>query len=118
MTPDAPYSLKQIREGLQHPVFPLYLGRKSYTLGLPLAPVLLEGSAPDVLREAYRQYESKFKALKLPLAKLQNECWWEGDHDGLTANKILRRRDRPLSRQQWLFGERSVNQGPWLSKEE
>ncbi|WFW78877.1 type I-E CRISPR-associated protein Cas5/CasD [Citrobacter braakii] len=118
MTPDAPYSLKQIREGLQHPVFPLYLGRKSYPLGLPLAPVLLEGSAPDVLREAYRQYESKFKALKLPLAKLQNECWCEGDHDGLTANKILRRRDRPLSRQQWLFGERSVNQGPWLSKEE
>ncbi len=40
----------------------------------------------------------------------------EGEHDGLTANKILRRRDMPLSRQQWLFGERSVNQGPWLRK--
>ncbi|ECV7112587.1 type I-E CRISPR-associated protein Cas5/CasD, partial [Salmonella enterica subsp. enterica serovar Newport] len=37
---------------------------------------------------------------------------------GLTANKILRRRDMPLSRQQWLFGERSVNQGQWLRKED
>ncbi|MCZ5436048.1 type I-E CRISPR-associated protein Cas5/CasD, partial [Escherichia coli] len=47
-----------------------------------------------------------------------DECWWEGKHDGLVASKILRRRDVPLNRQQWLFGERTVNQGPWLSKEE
>lgn len=41
-----------------------------------------------------------------------------GSNDGLVASKILRRRDDPLNRQQWLFGERTVNQGPWLSKEE
>ncbi|MBJ3717124.1 type I-E CRISPR-associated protein Cas5/CasD, partial [Salmonella enterica subsp. enterica serovar London] len=87
-------------------------------LALPLAPQLLEGSAADVLREAYRWYQDQFNALKLPLPRLQNECWWEGEHDGLTASKILRRRDMPLSRQQWLFGERSVNQGPWLRKED
>ncbi|ENA2702896.1 type I-E CRISPR-associated protein Cas5/CasD [Salmonella enterica] len=116
--PDAPYTLAQLQAALQHPVFPLYLGRKSHPLALPLAPQLLEGSAADVLREAYRQYQDKFNALKLPLPRLQNECWWEGEHDGLTANKILRRRDMPLSRQQWLFGERSVNQGPWLRKED
>ena len=117
-TPDAPYTLAQLQKSLQHPVFPLYLGRKSYPLALPLAPQLLEGSAADVLREAYRLYQDKFNALRLPLARLQNECWWEGEHDGLTANKILRRRDMPLNRQQWLFGERAVSQGLWLSKED
>lgn len=117
-TPDAPYTLAQLQAALQHPVFPLYLGRKSHPLALPLAPQLLEGNAADVLREAYRWYQDQFNALKLTLPGLQNECWWEGEHDGLTANKILRRRDMPLSRQQWLFGERSVNQGPWLCKED
>jgi len=117
-TPDAPYSLAQLREALQHPVFPLYLGRKSHPMALPVAPLLIEGAAPDVLNEAYHQYRDKFNALRLPLAKLQPECWWEGEHDGLEANKVLRRRDRPISRQQWTFGERTINQGALLIKEE
>ena len=118
LTPDAPYSLEQLHGALQHPVFPLYLGRKSHPLALPLSPLILEGRAPDVLRAAYQQYQDRFAALKIRLARLQPECWWEGEHDGLEANKILRRRDRPLSRQQWLFGERTINQGIWISKEE
>ena len=117
-TPDASYRLEQLQDGLRHPVFPLYLGRKSHPLALPLAPLLLEGNASDVLRNAYQQYQDHFHKLKVSLPKLQDECWWEGEHDGLVASKILRRRDVPLNRQQWLFGERTVNQGPWLSKEE
>ncbi|EAO2872862.1 type I-E CRISPR-associated protein Cas5/CasD [Salmonella enterica] len=117
-TPDAPWTLKQLQEALQQPVFTLYQGRKSHPLALPLAPLLLEGRAPDVLREAYRQYQEKFGKLGLSLAALQGECWWEGEYDGLTAKKILRRRDRPLSRQQWLFGEHTVNQGPWSVRED
>ncbi len=39
-TPDAPYSLEQLQDGLRHPVFPLYLGRKSH----PLAPMRLTAS--------------------------------------------------------------------------
>lgn len=117
-TPDAPYSLSQLREALQHPTFPLYLGRKSHPLALPLWPLLLEGNASDVLNEAYQQYRQKFNEIRIPLAKLQPECWWEGEHVGLEANKVLRRRDRPISRQQWTFGERTVNQGPLLIKEE
>lgn len=117
-TPDAPYSLEQLRDALQYPLFPLYLGRKSHPLALPLAPLLLEGAAPDVLNEAYRQYREQFKEINIPLAKLEPECWWEGEHDGLNANKVLRRRDRPMSRQQWTFSERTVNQGPLHIKEE
>ena len=118
ITPDAPYSLEQLQEGLRYPVFPLYLGRKSHPLALPIAPLLLEGNASDVLHNAYQQYQDHFHKLKVSLPKLQDECWWEGVHDGLVASKILRRRDVPLNRQQWLFGERTVNQGPWLSKGE
>ncbi|MFP2172388.1 type I-E CRISPR-associated protein Cas7/Cse4/CasC [Escherichia coli] len=77
-----------------------------------------EGNASDVLRNVYQQYQDRFRELKVSLPKLQDECWWEGEHDGLVASKILRRRDVPLNRQQWLFGERTINQGPWLSKEE
>lgn len=102
-TPDAPYSLEQLQDGLRHPVFPLYLGRKSHPLALPLAPLLLEGNASDVLRNAYQQYQDSFRELKVSLPKLQDECWWEGEHDGLVASKILRRRDVPLNRQQWLW---------------
>jgi CRISPR system Cascade subunit CasD len=118
VTPDAPYTLEQLREALRHPIFPLYLGRKSHPLALPLMPLLLEGQAADVLRQAYRQYLDKFSQLRLSPGVLQEQCWWEGEHEGLVANKILRRRDCPLNRQQWLFGERTVNQGVWLIKEE
>nr|WP_167732007.1 type I-E CRISPR-associated protein Cas5/CasD [Escherichia coli] len=54
-TADAPYSLEQLQDGLRHPVFPLYLGRKSHPLALPLAPLLLEGNASDVLRDTSKR---------------------------------------------------------------
>lgn len=117
-TPEAPFSLEQLYEGLRYPVFPLYLGRKSHPLALPLAPLLLDGRPPDVLKNASQHYHQQFSELKITMAKLQDECWWEGEHDGLTASKILRRRDIPLNRQQWQFGERTINQGLWLIKEE
>ena len=75
----------------------------------------LEKSLSD---PAVMNNQDRFRELKVSLPKLQDECWWEGEHDGLVASKILRRRDVPLNRQQWLFGERTINQGPWLSKEE
>ncbi len=57
-------------------------GEKSHPLALPLAPLLLEGNASDVLRNAYQQYQDSFRELKVSLPKLQDECWWEGEHDG------------------------------------
>lgn len=114
-TPDAPVALETLRNALRQPVFPLCLGRKSHPLALPLAPLLLEGSAPEVLHAAHAHYVEKLVMLgkgNERLAALQPECWWEGEHDGLLETKVHRRRDRPLSRQQWLFGERTVSQGP------
>ncbi|GJL44644.1 TPA: type I-E CRISPR-associated protein Cas5/CasD [Citrobacter farmeri] len=120
LTPDAPVTLEAIRSALLKPAFPLYLGRKSHPLGLPLLPLLFEGNVLDILQEAHRVYLDKLHELgsgKVKLATLQPECWWEGDHDGLVETKVHRRRDRPLSRQYWLFGERTVSQGPLPFKE-
>ncbi len=36
----------------------------------------------------------------------------------LTANKILRRRDMPLSRQQWLFGEQPARESGAVAPQE
>lgn len=114
LTSGAPVALDALRDALLKPVFPLYLGRKSHPLGLPLLPLLLEGTAPEVLQKAHCVYREKLQALdggRVKLAALQPECWWEGEHDGLTESKVHRRRDQPLSRQHWLFGERTVSQG-------
>ncbi|CAM6288137.1 type I-E CRISPR-associated protein Cas5/CasD [Citrobacter sedlakii] len=117
-TPGAPFTLECLQNALKHPTFSLYLGRKSHPLSLPLMPMLLRGNVPDVLSTARLQYQEKLQGLNIQLPKLQPTCWWEGEHDGLVANKILRRRDVPLSRQQWLFAERTVNQGSLIFKEE
>lgn len=113
-TDGAPCSLEALRDALLHPVFPLYLGRKSHPLALPLAPLVLEGRASSVLHQAQTHYQQLFRSLKLPassLQKLQRDCWWEGEHEGLTPQKILRRRDQPVSRYHWLFSERDIFQG-------
>ncbi|MCV5225042.1 type I-E CRISPR-associated protein Cas5/CasD, partial [Escherichia coli] len=54
-TPDAPVSLQAICEALVSPCFPLYLGRKSCPLALPLAPRLMSGSLKDVLIQASQE---------------------------------------------------------------
>lgn len=117
-TPGAPWPLSQLQAALKQPAFSLYLGRKSHSLALPLAPLLMQGRAAEVLNDALRHYQNTLSLLNIQLPKLQPECWWEGEHEGMSATKILRRRDQPLSRQQWLFGERTVNQGPLSFKEE
>ncbi len=48
-TADAPYSLEQLQDGLRHPVFPLYLGRKSHLNrpGFPGECFICELRLPD-----------------------------------------------------------------------
>ncbi len=116
--PDAPYSLEQLHEALRYPVFPLYLGRKSHPLALPLMPLLLEGHAAEVLRQAYRQYQERFNLLRLSLRQLQGSMLVGGEHAGLVANKILRRRDCPLNRQALAVWRALHESGTWLSGEE
>ncbi len=94
-------------------------GEKSHPLALPLAPLLLEGNACDALCNAYQQYQDHFHKLKVSLPKLQDECWWEGKHDGSGREQNITPPGCSFkSSAVAVLGERTVNQGPWLSKEE
>lgn len=120
MTEGASSTLEDLRDALQYPAFPLYLGRKSHPLALPLAPLILQGTAGEILPQAQQHYFQQLKTLRLRIVapdRLQNTCWWEGEHEGLTAQKILQRRDQPVSREHWRFSSRDVFQGS-LNKEE
>ncbi len=63
--------LAQLQAALQHPVFPLYLGRK-VTLWRYACAATAGRSRADVPREAYRWYQDKFNTLKLTLPDCQN----------------------------------------------
>ncbi|WPM84290.1 type I-E CRISPR-associated protein Cas5/CasD [Apirhabdus apintestini] len=51
-TAQAPYSLEQLRQALLEPHFPLYLGRKSCPLALPMQPEVRSGTLKEVFTEA------------------------------------------------------------------
>ena len=115
MTEGAPYSLTALQQALTQPVFPLFLGRKSHPLALPLWPHCFRGRIEEVLTQAqshYRQALQKLEVMAAFITELQPWCWWEGDHPGLTVTAVTQRRDQPLSRRRWQFAERTVKKGP------
>ena len=100
----AAYTARQLADALAKPVFTLYLGRKSCPLALPLQPKVVTG---DSVREAL--------AGSIPdggeLAGIINDSpallyWEDGQESGFTHEQIITRRDSPLSRTRWQFGER------------
>ncbi|BBJ90394.1 putative CRISPR-associated protein Cas5 [Escherichia coli] len=101
-TPDAPVSLQAICEALVSPCFPLYLGRKSCPLALPLAPRLMSGSLKDVLIQASQELmPDELRGFTLS----EGMCYWDDpDETSLTCQQKLRSNHQPLSRQRWQFG--------------
>lgn len=112
----APYRLEQLAEALQHPHFPLYLGRKSCPLALPLAPRVVQ---TETLREALdaTQQGSLLALLgarpeqawpthadRRALRPGQARYYWEdGMQAGMPPSFDSVRHDQPLSRQRWQF---------------
>lgn len=101
-TPEAPYSLDELRQALQQPHFPLYLGRKSCPLALPLAPRVLSGNLRQILNQA---------VVDLTPAELQTflldqgPCYWDDpEEDSMSWQQERTGYDRPISRQRWQFG--------------
>ena len=103
-TTDAPYSLEQLRDALQHPVFPLYLGRKSCPPALPLAPLILDGTLAHVFYQAEQ-------ALICPelaaITTASDLCYWEGEPQGVVPAISVQRSDQPLSKVRWQFTTRT-----------
>lgn len=118
----APYTLEQLQQALQTPLFHLYLGRKSCPLSAPLDPQLIEASnfrsalngyvpKPLLINEA--PWDSETRWLKPdPLVRY----YWEGSPEDFASAEDadfnpsqlqkLTRHDKPLSRQRWQFQPR------------
>ena len=113
---NAPYSLESIANALNYPYFPLYLGRKSCPLALPLKPETL---AANTLREVFAKVElaESHPFLSYFISqKNSKECsvfWqWDADFEGSGFEQYteVMRRDVPLNRQRWQFSERPERQ--------
>jgi CRISPR system Cascade subunit CasD len=108
---DAPHTLETLRKKLQKPHFPLYLGRKSCPVSLPLNPVILSGVS---LKQAFDEYplqKAENFIEKLTLSNLIAYFWEQGnlsdDERGMTASMTYPRRDQVSSRKRWQFANRN-----------
>lgn len=99
---DAPeWSLESIAEALRHPVFALYLGRRSCPLGAPLAPRLIEAeNGPAALLAADPGPGGK------PAGTRHSAEVPDDLGPSSRSRKRHRRTDQPLDRTAWHFAAR------------
>lgn len=120
--------LKRLAEALRRPVYPLYLGRKSCPLALPVDPKVVQ--AADLLKafesakfpslaEMSRKHEfdkpwpSKGDQWMFRLGQVRY-YWEEGMEPGVAASFEAMRTDQPVSRSRWQFERRKE----WVALEE
>lgn len=121
LTPQATWSLEELKHALERPRFTLYLGRKACPLAAPLIPTIvetshwrqaldhrLEGVSDSGCWLAMMGNEPQDKRLlRLPEQVLYA---WEGAIDALdghlAANESSEVWDEPLHRRRWQFGPR------------
>ena len=114
------FTLAELRDALERPVFPLSLGRKSCVLALPLGPAVLEA---DSLAAAFAAYDRK-EAAGLPawypsgLSFLRDQECVDvavdlefpkellADFEEVAEKHVVQRRDEILSRRRWRFANR------------
>jgi len=121
----AAQGLTELAEALNHPRFPLYLGRKSCPLALPVQAQVLRAENlaqafagarfvdPDQLLDGIVRWRSGS-----PLSKPQSSLYWEDQMDaGMAARETFTRRDQPRSRKRWQFDERAEHHAILSTKE-
>ncbi len=99
---DETFGLRQLRNALLEPVFPLYLGRKSCPPALPLNPKTVSAENLKKALDAYGIHEMP------PAFDIgQSRYYWEaGMNPGMDHDYQTPRYDQPLSRQRWQFAPR------------
>jgi len=119
----ARWPLVELRSKLINPAFPLYLGRKSCPLALPLAPMLVTA---ENLFDAFRAKQYSILALTarhkdeakaewptsedMHVLRLHHQIpsyrWEDGMEAGMKPDMQVIRHDQPLSRRRWRFAPR------------
>lgn len=112
----APYTLTELALALAKPRFVLYLGRKSCPPAAPLHPLVVSANsanaAMDVYRAAIEGERQKHPPRQghLPLealAPISKLVWSDGVLAGASAHLTATRKDRPIRRSHWQFGDRA-----------
>lgn len=114
---DAPFQLQQIADSLKRPALPLYLGRKSCPLAMPLEPRMVRANDLKTAFNTYLPVTEQLKKLTedlhqygqgIPGSDHVQYYWEEGETTpGITAQMIYPRRDRLRNRERWQFDMRS-----------
>lgn len=100
-----PHSLMTLAEHLRHPVFTLYLGRKSCPLALPIHPEVRAASNLLAALSAERGVEQRFLQ-RVPGNRDSNvRAYWDCT-EGMQAAGTFARNDENLNRRRWQFGRR------------
>ncbi|MBF0162471.1 MAG: type I-E CRISPR-associated protein Cas5/CasD [Magnetococcales bacterium] len=118
---DAPHKLGALAKALDRPRWPLYLGRKSCPLALPLSPQVVEAAS---LADAMVLLPNLEQILLVNLHRHgEMRDWWNLEEEpslywdsgmeekGLEGLMSVVRRDQPLHRCRWQFADRSEHRG-------
>jgi CRISPR system Cascade subunit CasD len=101
-----PYPLSTIRDHLEKPVFNLCLGRKSCPPALPLHPQIIQA---DTISDAFSSVPFEGNPFTTLLESNKGvQVFWEGEESsGFVSIHVVQRRDDPLSKRRWQFGNRT-----------
>ncbi|GJL83253.1 MAG: type I-E CRISPR-associated protein Cas5/CasD [marine bacterium B5-7] len=100
--------LEQWQTALRKPALPLYLGRKSCPLALPVDPVIIEADNLKSAFDGYPDCSTQLDALchhRIPKPD-SVQYYWEGEDAGLISQMSYPRHDRLQSRKRWQFSTR------------
>lgn len=101
--------IERLGDALESPVFEPYAGRKSCTLSLPMAPMILDAST---LRDAFLAYRGNLFTPLLGDGELSCRIHWEiHPSSGLTSVGTRTRYDSIVDRSRNLFNGRLENEG-------
>ena len=94
-------TLEALHAALLRPHFPLYLGRKSCPLALPLAPRLMTGSLNSIFQQAVQEMIAPELT---DLMQSQPHCYWDDpEENSLVCLQQQRCNHQPVSRKRWQF---------------
>lgn len=113
---DSPYSLEALGDALRKPRFVLYLGRKACPPGAPLHPQIVDADSANLAFDRYLERLTEaitrlngtahVRSLDLP-PPVERIAWGHGIDVDLSPDLTVTRKDRPLRRKGWQFGDRT-----------